>query len=116
MATLAIPIPFDRAISPNVVKVVRDHSNRAMYFSRCPIPYNSSRYLKHIGVYAYRVDTLALLCALPPAEIEQSESLEQLRALDHGIGIDVILTTQDTIAVDTPQDIELVEEHLRQVV
>lgn len=116
MATLAIPISFDRAISYNVVKVVRDHSNRALYFSRCPIPHNSSRYLKHIGIYAYRVSTLALLCALPQAEIEQAESLEQLRALDHGISIDVLLTDQDTIAVDTPQDIKLVEEQLRQVV
>jgi len=56
--------------------------------------------------------TLSLLCALPPALIEKAEQLEQLRALDHGIGIDVCITTHDTISVDIPQDIARVEAWL----
>ena len=105
MVTLAIPISYDMALSPNVVKVVRDHCNRALYFSRCPIPYHASHYLKHIGIYAYRMATLSLLCALPQTDIEKAEQLEQLRALDNGIGIDVLTTLQDTISVDTPADL-----------
>jgi 3-deoxy-manno-octulosonate cytidylyltransferase (CMP-KDO synthetase) len=112
IVTLATPIDFDQALDVNVVKVVVDHSKRAMYFSRLPIPHNSIRYLKHIGIYAYRMDTLSLLCALPPAIIEKAEHLEQLRALDHGIGIDVVVTTHDTISVDTPEDLVRVQRHL----
>jgi 3-deoxy-manno-octulosonate cytidylyltransferase (CMP-KDO synthetase) len=112
IVTLATPIDYQQAIDPNIVKVVKDHDNRAMYFSRIPIPYNSIRYLKHIGIYAYRMATLGLLCALPPAAIERAEQLEQLRALDHGIGIYVCTTTHDTIAVDVPGDIARVEAHL----
>ena len=114
IATLAVPINYQEALDVNVVKVVKDHSNRALYFSRLPVPYNSNRYLKHIGIYAYRMEALGLLCALPQADIEINEKLEQLRALDHGIGIDIVLTDQNTVSVDTPQDIQRVEEHLRQ--
>jgi 3-deoxy-manno-octulosonate cytidylyltransferase (CMP-KDO synthetase) len=112
IVTLATPIGFDQALDVNVVKVVCDHSKRAMYFSRLPIPHNSVRYLKHIGIYAYRMATLSLLCALPIAKIEKAEHLEQLRALDHGIGIDVVTTTHDTISVDTPEDLIRVQRHL----
>jgi 3-deoxy-manno-octulosonate cytidylyltransferase (CMP-KDO synthetase) len=112
IVTLATPIDFDQALDVNVVKVVCDHSKRALYFSRLPIPHNSIRYLKHIGIYAYRMATLSLLCALPPATIEKAEHLEQLRALDHGIGIDVVITTHDTISVDTPEDLVRVQRHL----
>lgn len=112
IVTLATPIDYDQALDVNTCKVVVDHCNRAMYFSRLPIPHNSIRYLKHIGVYAYRMATLSLLCALPPALIERAEHLEQLRALDHGIGIDVVITTHDTISVDTPGDLVRVQQHL----
>jgi 3-deoxy-manno-octulosonate cytidylyltransferase (CMP-KDO synthetase) len=112
IVTLATPVDYQQALDVNVVKVVMDHSHRALYFSRLPIPHNSIRYLKHIGIYAYRMATLGLICALPPAAIERAEQLEQLRALDHGIGIYVCVTTHDTIAVDTPGDIARVEAHL----
>jgi 3-deoxy-manno-octulosonate cytidylyltransferase (CMP-KDO synthetase) len=112
IVTLATPVDYQQALDTNVVKVVLDHAKRAMYFSRLPIPHNSIRYLKHIGVYAYRMATLSLLCALPPALIERAEQLEQLRALDHGIGIDVVMTTHDTISVDTPGDLVRVQQHL----
>jgi 3-deoxy-manno-octulosonate cytidylyltransferase (CMP-KDO synthetase) len=112
IVTLATPVDYQQALDVNVVKVVVDHSKRAMYFSRLPIPHNSIRYLKHIGIYAYRMSTLSLLCALPPALIERAERLEQLRALDHGIGIDVVITTHDTISVDTPEDLVRVQKHL----
>ena len=112
IATLAISITYQQALDVNVVKVVKNHHNQAMYFSRCPIPHNSNRYLKHIGIYVYRMETLSLLCALPPADIERTEQLEQLRALDHGISIDIVMTDHDTISVDTPNDIVLVEAYL----
>jgi 3-deoxy-manno-octulosonate cytidylyltransferase (CMP-KDO synthetase) len=112
MVTLATHIGYDQAIDHNVVKVVTDHSRHALYFSRLPIPHNSNRFLKHLGIYAYRMSTLSLLCALPLCTIERAEQLEQLRALDHGINIDVLVTTHDTIAVDTPPDIARVEAYL----
>ena len=112
MVTLATPIDYEQALDVNTCKVVVDHAKRAMYFSRLPIPHNSIRYLKHIGIYAYRMATLSLLCALPPALIEKAEHLEQLRALDHGIGIDVVITAHDTISVDTPADLIRVQRHL----
>jgi len=112
IVTLATPVDYQQALEVNVVKVVKDHNNRAMYFSRLPIPHNSIRYLKHIGIYAYRMATLSLLCALPVCTIERAEQLEQLRALDHGIGIDICTTTHDTIAVDTPEDLVRVQRHL----
>ena len=115
MATLATHIGYEQALNPNVVKVVTDHSRRALYFSRLPIPHNSNRYLKHIGIYAYRMETLSLLCYLPVCTIERAEQLEQLRALDHGISIDVLITTHDTIAVDTPEDISRVEAYLNRM-
>ena len=108
--------------NPNVVKVVMDARQMALYFSRAPIPWwregqadsgfkalPSPAPLRHIGIYAYRAGFLALLPTLPPAPIETMESLEQLRALWHGHRIAVHVTPEAPgPGVDTPQDLALV--------
>ncbi len=102
------------AANPNVTKVVLDRAGYALYFSRAPIPYQrDSRggfapLYKHIGLYAYRRSTLLVLSALEPTPLERTESLEQLRALEHGIRIRAVETPHDTIGVDTPEDLERV--------
>jgi 3-deoxy-manno-octulosonate cytidylyltransferase (CMP-KDO synthetase) len=110
IATLATPIDYDKALNSNTVKVVCDTSKKAMYFSRLPIPYNAVRYLKHIGIYAYRMEALSMLCSFKQSASEIAEQLEQLRALDNGFDINVCVTTHDTIAVDIPKDIQRVTE------
>jgi 3-deoxy-manno-octulosonate cytidylyltransferase (CMP-KDO synthetase) len=108
--------------SPNVVKVVMDASGRALYFSRAPIPWSRDAFAssrdrlppglparRHIGLYAYRAGFLRRFPQLPPAPLEQHESLEQLRALAHGFGIAVIeLPEALPPGVDTPEDLERV--------
>ncbi|HUF25095.1 MAG TPA: 3-deoxy-manno-octulosonate cytidylyltransferase [Vicinamibacterales bacterium] len=99
--------------NPNVVKVAAAPDGRALYFSRAPIPYardgrRTGPAWRHIGIYAYRREALLTLAALPPAPLEQTESLEQLRALEHGFIIQTRETTYDTIGVDTPEDLERV--------
>lgn len=105
------------AWNPNVVKVVFDHQGRALYFSRSPLPYwrDGARpyFYKHIGIYAYRVEFLQTFVTLPPGRWEQAEKLEQLRALEHGYPIQVVETEEDTLEVDTPDDLERVEAYLR---
>jgi 3-deoxy-manno-octulosonate cytidylyltransferase (CMP-KDO synthetase) len=103
--------------NPNVVKVVVDLNGRALYFSRSPLPYaRDGRRLapawRHIGIYAYRRDALLTLAGLPPTPLEQSESLEQLRALEHGFGIHTLETSYDTIGVDTADDLERVRRRI----
>ena len=103
--------------NPNVVKVVVDLNGRALYFSRSPLPYaRDGRRLapawRHIGIYAYRRDALLALAGLPPTPLEQSESLEQLRALEHGFGIHTLETSYDTIGVDTAGDLERVRRRV----
>lgn len=100
-------------VNPNVVKVVVDRQNRALYFSRGPIPFVRSggphdAAFKHIGVYVYRRACLLALARLEPTPLERAESLEQLRALEHGIPITVVETAHDSIGVDTPDDLERV--------
>jgi 3-deoxy-manno-octulosonate cytidylyltransferase (CMP-KDO synthetase) len=108
--------------SPNVVKVVTDANGRALYFSRAPIPWSRDAFAsardrlppglparRHVGLYAYRAGFLRRFPQLPPAALEQHESLEQLRALAHGFGIAVIeLTEALPPGVDTPEDLERV--------
>jgi 3-deoxy-manno-octulosonate cytidylyltransferase (CMP-KDO synthetase) len=116
MATLAKRIEDNPEIGdPNVVKVVFDRNMDALYFSRSPIPYqrNEAVYYKHIGIYAYRRDFLRLFTTLPQGLLEKAEGLEQLRALEHGYKIRVVLTGLDTIGVDTPEDIQKVENWIR---
>jgi 3-deoxy-manno-octulosonate cytidylyltransferase (CMP-KDO synthetase) len=97
--------------NPNVTKVVVDRDGYALYFSRAPIPYvrNDGRAApawRHVGLYVYRRDCLLELARLAPTALEQSEALEQLRALENGIRIKAIETQFDSIGVDTPEDLE----------
>lgn len=115
MATLAVPIQNKKDLdNPHKVKVVLDKKGRALYFSRSPIPFfrppgKEPTYLKHIGVYAYRKEFLDIFVRLPQGELEQSEKLEQLRALEYGYSIAVTLVPRDIPEVDTPEDLEIVK-------
>lgn len=116
MATLARLIDDLKDVeNTNVVKVVFDRDFNALYFSRCPIPYNRNKgnHYKHIGIYAFKKSFLINFTRLPEGIIEKTECLEQLRALENGYKIKVVLTDKDTIGVDTPQDIERAEEWIR---
>lgn len=115
MATLATPFRDATAWrNPNFVKVVCDASGKALYFSRSPIPMSRDGepdfmlepplILQHLGVYAYRRETLLKLANTPPHPLELTEKLEQLRALAHGIGIQVGVIPQAHRGVDTPED------------
>ena len=104
---------------PNVVKVVTDARGRALYFSRSLIPYPRQRtdafeVFEHIGLYAYTQDALLRLSKLPPSRLEQIECLEQLRALENGIGIQTVITQcrGELVSVDTQQDLEEVRRIL----
>jgi 3-deoxy-manno-octulosonate cytidylyltransferase (CMP-KDO synthetase) len=98
--------------NPNVVKVVVGLSGDALYFSRSLIPYprksEGHRVFEHIGLYAYRKDFLLRYAHLPQTPLEKLESLEQLRALEHGYRIRVVETRQSYVplSVDTPEDLE----------
>jgi len=98
--------------NPNIVKVVLDRSGFALYFSRAAIPFARDPrggwppLYRHIGLYAYRRSTLMVLGTLDPTPLERAESLEQLRALEHGIRIKAVETAYDSISVDTPADLE----------
>ena len=103
----------------NVVKAVFDREGFALYFSRAPIPSHARHseirtpcYYKHVGMYSYRRDTLLSLAAMQPTELEKTEKLEQLRALENGIRIKVKETFVETYGVDTPEDLERVEKWL----
>lgn len=108
MGTVACAWPDDVALeNPSVVKVVRDRRDRALYFSRSPIPFareGSPKYLKHVGLYAYRPSFLRTFPTLEPTALERHESLEQLRALEHGHAIGVFTAEYDGIEVNTPED------------
>jgi 3-deoxy-manno-octulosonate cytidylyltransferase (CMP-KDO synthetase) len=116
VSTLKVAISSEEARDPNAVKVVTDHQGRALYFSRAEIPFNrgnsaQARYYKHLGFYAYAVEALRKFRSLPLSELEQAEGLEQLRFLENGIPIRVLETPDDTIGVDTEQDLERVQEY-----
>jgi 3-deoxy-manno-octulosonate cytidylyltransferase (CMP-KDO synthetase) len=118
VSTLKTPITADEAQNPNCVKVVTDVDGRALYFSRCALPYNRDQaagtaYFKHLGIYAYTRSALDRFHQLPLSRLEQTEKLEQLRFLDHGIPIHVIETPYDTIGVDTEEDLLRVEQYFR---
>lgn len=121
MTTLAVPIRHAGEIEdPGVVKVVVDRQGCALYFSRFPIPFvrdqnaaRSSR-LKHLGLYGYRADFLQAFSRLEPTPLEQAEALEQLRALENGERIFVVLTEHDAVSVDTPEDLARVRALVEQ--
>jgi 3-deoxy-manno-octulosonate cytidylyltransferase (CMP-KDO synthetase) len=112
MATLVCPISEpDERTRPSVVKAVvawqpGDEIGRALYFSRATVPWGDGELLHHIGLYAYRRSALARFVGLPCARLEQRESLEQLRALEAGMRIDVARVTTIPLGVDTPDDLE----------
>ena len=120
MATIMKKIEDQTLINdPNVVKVVADKNNFALYFSRSAIPYLADNsgikapvYFKHIGLYGYTKDFLFTYKNLPVSNLEMTEKLEQLRVLEEGFKIKVVETKFDTIGVDTPEDLEKVKEFL----
>ena len=127
MSTAAAPIKLpENWKNPNTVKVVIDSFNKALYFSRRPIPYlrdgaNSPiseqlmafPFLKHIGIYGYQKDALLRLVNCPVSPLEKAEKLEQLRALDNGISIIVAVVNHNSIGIDTPEDLENLKEELK---
>lgn len=117
MATLALPLTDQREIhNPNHVKVVFNHQQMALYFSRAPIPWprdGEEAYYKHIGIYAYRVGFLRRFVTLPEGRLERVERLEQLRALENGARVKVVLAGGLSPEVDVPDDVPAAEEALR---
>jgi 3-deoxy-manno-octulosonate cytidylyltransferase (CMP-KDO synthetase) len=116
MSTVCTRIRHNEAIAdPHVVKVVSDVRGFALYFSRSPIPFvrgEGAPSYKHLGLYVYRREFLQRIAALEPTTLERSESLEQLRVLEHGFAIKVVETRHDSIGVDTPEDLERVRRLL----
>lgn len=122
MSTVKTPIfAQEEWLNPNVVKVVTDRQGLALYFSRSPMPFRRDRQTqsvgqpevlgyRHIGLYVYRRDFLFTFTGLPRTELEQTEQLEQLRALEWGYRIAVSETERPTIEVDTPEDLQHAEE------
>ncbi len=113
--------PFENArdaLSPHQVKVVIDLASNALYFSRAPIPSNKrngrSLFLRHQGIYGFRRETLLQFVKWKPTPLEQAESLEQLRALENGVRVHVLVTKHGSPGVDTPADAEAVAAALRQ--
>ena len=123
MSTAAAPIGHPEELeNPNIVKVVVNTAGRALYFSRRTIPYLREAasgsvseqlaafpFLKHLGIYGYRRQTLLRLVQLPVSPLESAEKLEQLRALENGIQIAVVKVDYDGASVDVPEDVARVE-------
>jgi 3-deoxy-manno-octulosonate cytidylyltransferase (CMP-KDO synthetase) len=119
VSTLKVAISAEQSLDPNVVKVVSSQSGRAIYFSRNPIPYDrdgqGARRYKHIGLYAYRRETLACFHSLPASSLQLAESLEQLKLLENDIPIHVFETPFDTVGVDTEEDLRRVRELFQKI-
>jgi 3-deoxy-manno-octulosonate cytidylyltransferase (CMP-KDO synthetase) len=104
-------------LNTNVVKVVTNLAGDAIYFSRCPIPYERDGrstvplYFKHVGLYVYRGDLLRRYPDLPIGPLERAERLEQLRAIENGYRIRVVETEYESLGVDTPEDLERVNQY-----
>ena len=109
IATLAVEIDnSEEANDSNRVKVVFSTSGRAMYFSRSTIPFARNaepNYFKHLGVYAYTTHALQQIKLLKPSSLELTESLEQLRWLEHDLTISIVVTSYDSTGIDTPDDL-----------
>jgi 3-deoxy-manno-octulosonate cytidylyltransferase (CMP-KDO synthetase) len=124
LATLIKPIDQkDQINDSNVVKVVKNLIDEAVYFSRSPIPYqpnavqsewlSNHTYYKHIGIYAYRADILGQITQLPISMLEKAESLEQLRWIENGYCIKTAITQHESIGIDTPEDLKKALEHIK---
>ena len=120
ISTPAVPIRDEEEfLSPHKVKVVFDSRNVALYFSRSPIPSIVRRDkgsgtdeilgYKHLGLYVYRREALEQFCRMPPARLELQEKLEQLRFLENGFKIRIVVTESDSPGIDTPEDLEIVK-------
>ena len=115
VSTLSLPVTDPSEIeNPNVVKVVTDGSGMALYFSRSVIPYSRGGgtqppVMKHLGLYVYRRAFLLEYAVLKPTELEMTERLEQLRILEHGFGIKVVIANRDSIGIDTEEDLKKAE-------
>lgn len=116
--TAAFPVKKEEEINnPNVVKVLMDKDGYALYFSRSVVPYNrdkikSVKYFKHMGIYGYKRNFLEEFTKSKPTILEKSENLEQLRALENGKKIKVIISGKDSVGVDTPEDALKVERFI----
>lgn len=112
MATVASPLLEEEYDEPSAVKVICNKQGDAMYFSRSLIPYPRHAFInppmKHVGIYAYRRQFLLDYAKMDPTPAEETESLEQLRALENGYAIRVIKTDKRFVGVDTPEDLERV--------
>ena len=112
--------PFENAAdaqSPHQVKAVLDRQNHALYFSRCPIPFARdaafpAKYFRHQGIYGYRRELLLRFVRWKPSPLEKAEALEQLRALENGVNIHVVVSERGSPGVDTPDDARAVENQL----
>ncbi len=114
MTTLACPLDLENDLNnPNVAKVICDRNSNALYFSRSPIPYFrktlAAPVFHHLGLYAFRADFLAKYTHLEPTPLEQCESLEQLRVLEHGYQIRVCQTETAIIEINTPEDLTVAQ-------
>jgi 3-deoxy-manno-octulosonate cytidylyltransferase (CMP-KDO synthetase) len=128
VSTLAKRITrVDELTSPSIPKVVFDYHNFALYFSRSPIPFirdaktNSERIKnyemhKHIGLYVYRKDALLRFTKLKPTDLEQMEKLEQLRMLENGFKIKIVITEYESISVDTDTDLRKAREYYKKFI
>jgi len=129
IATVAVELTSEEdAANPNVVKAVVGFGGYALYFSRAPVPYHREqwpsledvgkpggkdiRLLQHIGIYGYRRESLLKFASLKPTPLEETEKLEQLRALENGMRIKVAVTEYRSLGVDTPEDLERVQSLL----
>jgi 3-deoxy-manno-octulosonate cytidylyltransferase (CMP-KDO synthetase) len=112
--------------APSIPKVVFDYYNNALYFSRSPIPYvrdamnyaerlQKGEFYKHVGLYVYRIGALKKFTSLAPTDLEKTEKLEQLRMLENGMKIKVVETEFESLAVDTPQDLERARVYCRRL-
>jgi len=121
IATLIKPfsgdVDFESLFNPNTPKVIVNSKGEAMYFSRSIVPYirgkhhsewlKSHVFYKHIGIYAYKPKVLQEITSLPQSILEKAESLEQLRWIENGYSIQTIITNEDTLGIDTPEDLEM---------
>lgn len=118
VSTIKTPCPPEDVANPSAVKVVTDKNGRALYFSRCTIPFDREgsspiQYYKHLGFYAYRPAALEQFRQWPESGLEAAERLEQLRFLENGMDIYVEETPFNTVGVDTEDDLRRVEEMIR---
>lgn len=116
MSSLMCPCPYEDLDNPGCVKVVFDRNGNALYFSRARVPFPRQRdgatVFQHIGLYAYRRHFLAMVASLPATPLEMTESLEQLRVLEHGYPIRMVRVNSAPIGVDTLEDLERVRSLL----